>query len=250
MIKNKVKTLRKFDRSATRYPYTIFDLSRPYFYRKSKRRLKNILKESDTKKANIILDVGCGTGYFTSLFKGHFTHVVGLDLSKNMIKVAKKSFEHVGMYETTDFLIADGEFLPFKNYSFDTTFCIDFLHHVNNVSAIIEEMLRATVSGGKFAAIEPNFFNPLYAMFCIIVSEESLRNFVRASKNRLKKILHINNIKNIEIYVDDFIPPIFLKFFHRAGKLLDILESSDNLLIPQPAQLFLSSHFTIIGRKQ
>ena len=68
LIKKKEKTLRKFDRSATRYPYTVFDLSRPHFYRKSKRRLKNILKESDTKKSNIILDVGCGTGYFTSLF--------------------------------------------------------------------------------------------------------------------------------------------------------------------------------------
>ncbi len=84
-----------------------------------------------------ILDVGCGTGVYASLFSNY----TGVDISKKMIEIAKK--------QKGTFLVANAEYLPFEDKSFDKVICISAIHNVSNPKKAIDEMKR--VSKGVLA---------------------------------------------------------------------------------------------------
>jgi len=69
----------------------------------------------------LLLDLGCGTGD-TALFlgeRGKAKCIIGVDLLKGMIKVAKENAVKKGLEPKIIFLICDGRHLPFRDSSFD-----------------------------------------------------------------------------------------------------------------------------------
>jgi len=110
-----------------------------------------------------ICDVGAGTGLASielkkSLPKNNF--VVEVDYSSHLLS----KFESGGR------VCADGLQLPFRDNTFDVVFCMDFLHHVNDIERGVKEMLR--VSKDYVVVIEPNNFNPIYFLYGLINKEE------------------------------------------------------------------------------
>ena len=68
--------------------------------------------------ANRALDVGCGSGILSLQLADHVNHVVGLDISRSMIALAKA--QQVKLKKNNvDFVVADLSNLPFKNGIFD-----------------------------------------------------------------------------------------------------------------------------------
>ncbi|MBI3600830.1 MAG: class I SAM-dependent methyltransferase, partial [Nitrospinae bacterium] len=63
-----------------------------------------------------ILDIGCGTGYFTQFFGGLCRNTVGVDTSMDMIKYAMKKIEARSQRSEAriKYIVADAEYLPFK----------------------------------------------------------------------------------------------------------------------------------------
>ncbi len=57
-----------------------------------------------------ILEIGCGDGQFTGLLKEKFasSKITSLDISEKMVNLAKKKLTRI------NFIVADGEMLPFK----------------------------------------------------------------------------------------------------------------------------------------
>lgn len=240
---------KAFNRSATKYPYTIVDLKKPQFYRRCMKRIKIALGAVTEKKTGRILDVGCGTAYFTYMLSKFYTQIVGIDLSENMIQIAKNSLKYSRMRGKIEFVIADGEYLPFKTNTFNVVLCLDFLHHVPDVASIIGEMVRAAIYGGKVIAIEPNFLNPFYVVFCLLVSEESLSKFIRASRRGLRTLFQESNMKDVAIREIDFIPLFFMKLTPFPNILFRLLEYLEKKFGRHPSFSFFSSHFTITGIK-
>jgi len=73
-----------------------------------------------------LLDVGCGTGYFTAWLAELGFLVVGLDRSASMLQFARERYGHLS------FLQGSGEALPFSDRSFDAVFFItslEFMAH-------------------------------------------------------------------------------------------------------------------------
>jgi ubiquinone/menaquinone biosynthesis C-methylase UbiE len=70
----------------------------------------------------LVLDLGCGTGGSTFFLaeEGEAEWIVGVDLVKDMIKVAKKNAINRGLDQKVCFLICDGRYLPFKASCFET----------------------------------------------------------------------------------------------------------------------------------
>jgi ubiquinone/menaquinone biosynthesis C-methylase UbiE len=58
-----------------------------------KAELSFILKALPTKKTNF-LDIGCGTGNFIAGLKDKFDNVIGLDFSKEMVKISQERFRN------------------------------------------------------------------------------------------------------------------------------------------------------------
>jgi SAM-dependent methyltransferase len=100
--------------------------------------------------------MGCGGGEYSSLILKRtpdIRQLVGLDVSRELVKKARID-DHSGNGE---FLVADGQNVPFKNECFDLIICKDLLHHVRHPFEVLKEISR--VSRGRVVIIEANKYN-------------------------------------------------------------------------------------------
>jgi glycosyltransferase involved in cell wall biosynthesis/ubiquinone/menaquinone biosynthesis C-methylase UbiE len=117
--------------------------------------IKSQLKNKNPKR---ILDYGCGGGWLSlRLFKWGF-NVVGVDISRKMVKNAK--FVCPG----GEFIVADAENLPFRDNVFDYVFGVSILHHLNNLKQACNELKQVMCNKSNFMFLEPNSLNPLSAI--------------------------------------------------------------------------------------
>jgi ubiquinone/menaquinone biosynthesis C-methylase UbiE len=90
------------------------------------------------------LDVGCGTLRGFLELKGD-SYSVGLDFSKEALKIAKENRDKKEKKQQIDLVCACAEFLPFRNESFDTVICIETLVHAEDTyRKILEESKRVS----------------------------------------------------------------------------------------------------------
>ncbi len=86
-----------------------------------------------------LLDVGCGSGYFTRRFAQDHLRATGVDPDAGMLRFAAA---HAAAGES--YLFGDACALPFPARSFDLCVCITALCFMREQSRALAEMLRAT----------------------------------------------------------------------------------------------------------
>ena len=85
-----------------------------------------------------LLDIGCGTGYFTRHFSSAGLKVTGLDPDAAMLDFASQQSKNI------NYLQAVAEEIPYPNKSFDYVCAITSLCFVENPVQAISEMWRVT----------------------------------------------------------------------------------------------------------
>ena len=83
-----------------------------------------------------ILDVGCGTGRYAKRFEDLRAQVVGVDISRKMIRVAKTKTRAVS------FIIADASHLPLRDKMFHLVLSALVINHVKDIRLFLRESLR------------------------------------------------------------------------------------------------------------
>jgi ubiquinone/menaquinone biosynthesis C-methylase UbiE len=108
-----------------------------------KRRMLKIMKPT---KADVILEVGYGTGRWITYFNDLGYNINGVDPSENMRKEARKKNT-----SKVPLLKGDMENIPFDDNKFDHVFTMKVTRHLPNkiITQGIKEMLRVTKPGGK-----------------------------------------------------------------------------------------------------
>ena len=96
------------------------------------------------------LDVGSGTGRISiGLAKIAKNAIVeGVELSENMLRVARDNAVREGVSDMVKFSIGDAKELPFEDDSFDCVFCHQLLHHIPDPITVVREIDRVTKSDG------------------------------------------------------------------------------------------------------
>ncbi len=113
------------------------------------------------KDADLILDVGCGSGMVTRdivhLTKGK---VIASDGSDEMIKAAEKVLKN---YDNVELKKENAENFSFKDNTFDIVTCNLFLMWVENPQKVVNEMARVIKPGGiVLASLEPDYGGKLH----------------------------------------------------------------------------------------
>ena len=96
------------------------------------------------------LEVGCGTGGFARRLAGRSGHVVALDLSPEMIRLAR---ERSSQFSNIEFQLADVLELPLPDESFDCIASIATLHHLP-LREVLWKMKSALKPGGVLLVID------------------------------------------------------------------------------------------------
>ncbi len=143
------------------------------FQRRVGHRLIDALPCFDTSQQ--VIDLGCGTGYFSAeLIKmGH--QVTCVDLSQEMLDAAQSRCG-----KEADYLRADAENLPFDDNSADIIFSSLALQWCEDLSVPLQEMKRVVRPGGilAFTTLVDGSLEELSASWSIVDSHQHINEFL------------------------------------------------------------------------
>ncbi len=93
-----------------------------------------------------LLEVGCGMGTDLLQFARAGARCTGIDLTPRSVEITRHRFKLYGA--AGDFMISDGERLPFRNEAFDVVYSNGVLHHTPDTAGAIREVHRVLRPGG------------------------------------------------------------------------------------------------------
>jgi len=148
------------------------------------------------------LDYCCGQGLMTIELAAHGAYAVGVDISDEEIRTARKKAGEADCGDRTAFLVMDAEQLAFPANSFDAIICNGVLHHVDLTRAY-PELARVLKPGGEILCVEALGYNPAI-------------NWYRRATPHLRTpweidhILTLRDVRAARPYFDD----VSVRFFH------------------------------------
>ena len=135
----------------------------------ARQRMNHAGKFIDWRSIDTALDVACGTG-FSSCHCPPGISLIGVDFSHRLLKMSPNTTVQASAYR-----------LPFASNSFDLVYGWDFLHHLDEPSVAISEMVR--VSKKYIMFFEPNRNNPVQFLYAL--SNRNERGTLHYDKNAM-----------------------------------------------------------------
>jgi 2-polyprenyl-3-methyl-5-hydroxy-6-metoxy-1,4-benzoquinol methylase len=137
---------------------------------------KKILGSLADSLSKLVLEAGIGTGRFATWLTEKGFEVVGVDISKEMLRKAKMKKEFLNA--DVGLVLADVHSLPFRTGSFDICICVNVINHLSDVDGFLKQVKCVTRNKGCFIF---NFSNvqSLYLPIAIIVNSRNRAFFKR-----------------------------------------------------------------------
>ncbi|WP_209348495.1 metalloregulator ArsR/SmtB family transcription factor [Pontixanthobacter sp. CEM42] len=100
-----------------------------------------------------LLDIGTGSGRMAELFAPQADHIVALDKSLDMLRVARAKLQNL---PSDGIELVQGDFvaLPFQAHRFDTVLLHQVLHFAQDPAAALTEAARVTRPAGRIAIVD------------------------------------------------------------------------------------------------
>eukprot|EP01083_Nonionella_stella_P162386 533093_1 len=130
------------------------------FYNASKAykkfNLSPLIEAADIQSSDIILDLACGPGMITTECALKRPHkVYGMDITKEMLDIAKEHAVEHGVDDIIEFIEGNVERLPFNDNTFDIVITRWTFHHFDQLDRVIKEIHRVLKSEtGKLVFLE------------------------------------------------------------------------------------------------
>ncbi|HMQ02009.1 MAG TPA: class I SAM-dependent methyltransferase [Candidatus Doudnabacteria bacterium] len=214
-------------------------LEKPAMYRK----LPNL-------KGKTILCIGCGTGEECAYLKSlGAKRVVGIDISKGLIKVAKKSYPDI------EFYVMDMEKLKFSINSFDFIYSSLVMHYVRDWTKPLKSMQKVMKKNGTllFSTHHPVRWG---AKSEIVNNQKS--TLLGYYKDRIteKSVVvgdYLNSRKINDVWFGDFkvtyyhkpLSEIFSEIIKSGFEILDFIEPKPEVAVKKKKKIFWDTHSKI-----
>lgn len=192
--KDKSAISQAFSKAATRYD------KHAAFQRDIGHRLLQELPEDLTGLR--VLDLGCGTGYFSQQLKRLGATVVCVDLSSAMLEQARNRCGD----DMTTYVLADAESLPFNDGDFDIVFSSLALQWCDDLSVPLREIRRvlAPLGRGYFSTLLDGSLIELKCSWREIDSHQHVNDFVSINQVKIalaQAELSMHHLNSTEVIV-------------------------------------------------
>jgi len=108
-----------------------------------------------------VLEIGVGAGIDTAEFLRNGAEVVSVDFSPLATRSASLLLKEANL--EGHILLTDARYLPFRDSQFDVVYSFGVIHHIPNISEVLEQVRRALRPGGLFTGMVYNRDSLLYA---------------------------------------------------------------------------------------
>jgi ubiquinone/menaquinone biosynthesis C-methylase UbiE len=221
----------------------IWGWSSPAGKRRMLRRAKYLNDALKTFKKSFVLEIGCGTGIYTSALAKTDNMIFAIDISFELISKAYK--KHYGT--NVVYIVCDAEYTPFKNDQFDAVIGVSILHHLEVKRALLE-IYRVLKPAGRILFSEPNMLNPQIFfqknIACIKKLMGDSPNEIAFYKYDIKNKLSKAGFKRIHVTPFEFLHPI------TPGFLIPFVEKIQDILEQLPIIKEIAGSLLIRGIKQ
>ncbi len=203
------------------------------------------------KPKGLILDNGCGPGFFCKYFLKDYD-VVGIDVSEDMLVHARENLKKV--------VQGNAESLPFPDNNFNTVFARSLIHHLENPQRGVNEIFRVLKNNGRVLFAD-TFCTPVSYIPRKILSltsffskdhknlkEGELVNLIKDSGLKIEKIEYCDYLGYAFLSAPDIFNP--LKFMPFKISWAKALISFDKFLSKAPLlNKWLASGIIIVAYK-
>jgi len=163
--------------------------------------IKNIIKNK------LVLDAACGTGYGSYEISKYAQKVIGIDISNETIKYAKKNYKR----ENLDFITASVTDLPFQDNSFDVITSFETIEHISEKQQLhfLDEIVRVLKGNGLLIISTPD-------------------KLIYSDQNNYTNEFHIKEFYEKEFYV--FLNKFFknIKFYYQSDEICNLIYSPES----------------------
>ncbi len=143
-----------------------------------------------------VLDVGCGTGYFSHQLALRGAKVIAVDISAPMLEQCRKRCTGLSVITVE----ADAEHLPFEKQEFDVVFSSLALQWCEELSIPLAEMKRVAKLGGTivFSSLLDGSLNELKNAWSKIDSHQHVNEFLHEKQVKLALAQSENVIHDLD----------------------------------------------------
>jgi len=151
MKKNKKDTKKWFKDWANEYDDTLGKMKRHH------QLLNLVVKLSNVKKDQKVLDVGCGTGLLSLKFlEKADCYITGIDSSIEMLSIFIEKIKKLALSHKIVYKLEDANSIEFKPNSFDIVASTMTLHHLKNKYPTIKKIHNILKPEGRFVLGDVN----------------------------------------------------------------------------------------------
>ena len=148
-------------------------------------KIESMLETLDLKANELVLDLGCGTGFLLEHISEKVAFIVGADISKKALLWAKK---RANTKSNVDLVCADADNTPFVDNLFDKIFSVTVLQNMPEPTKTIREIKRAGKPEAVFAVTG-------------LKKKFTKESFVELLKNSRLKLISLREDENLKGYV-------------------------------------------------
>lgn len=171
-----------------------------------------------------VLEIGCGTGYFTKELAKTGAQITAIDISSDLLKVARQEIK----CGNVTFKEENAYALSFPAESFDSVIGSSILHHLE-IKKALAEFHRVLRKKGTVFFTEPNMINPQIMMQKNIPFLKKMMgdspDEVALFRWEVARMLKVAGFKNVRIQPFDFLHPktprALIRFVRSAGNILE-----------------------------
>ena len=179
-----------------------------------------------------VLDMACGQGIFSEKLRDSGALVTGVDLGKQLIKIAEEkslSVKEKGTHKVTYHTASSDDMYMLKDNSFDVVVCILALQNIENLQKTINEASRVLTPAGTFLFVlnHPSFRNPRKTMWGFNEADDTQYRRVDEymSESNIKVDMTPGSLKDKKFTVSFHRPlQVYMKALSKSGFAITRLE--------------------------